>query len=215
MGEAVQALELPCFAYLRMPRSGRATAALISTYPARWTDHYLDLHYEKIDPVIQAAHAITEPFEWGLGADTFALSRQQKSFFDEASAFGIRCGFTIPIQDAFGPVAAVTFASDMRRPEFLRSIGKNARVLQLMAIFLHAHVRRKLYPDPPVSGARLTAREIECLRWAALGKSRWETAQILNLSAWTVKFHLENAKSKLGVRTIAQAVCRLERPQTN
>ncbi len=213
MAEAASAFELPCFAYLRMPRDNRAVAALISTYPSNWTDYYLQVHYERLDPVIRMAHERVEPFEWGLGADDFELSREQKTFFDEASNFGIRCGFTIPIRDNSGPVAAVTFASDVRRPEFLRSVERNARVLQLMSIVLHAHARRKLYPDIATSGVRLTAREVECLRWAAQGKSRWETAQILGLSPWTVKFHLENAKAKLGVRTIAQAISRLDRDE--
>lgn len=211
MSDAATALELPCFAYLRVPRDNRKLAALISSYPPEWTDHYLNVHYERLDPVIRAAHKRKEPFEWGLGADAFELTGPQKDFFDEASAFGIRCGYTIPIRDTQGPIAAVTFASDIRRQTFLRSIDLNARALQLMAILLHAHVRRKLYPATPISGVHLTARECECLRWAAQGKSRWETGQIIGVSPWTVKFHLENAKSKLGVRTIAQAITRLER----
>ncbi|MDE2183695.1 MAG: LuxR family transcriptional regulator [Alphaproteobacteria bacterium] len=213
MAEAASAFELPCFAYLRMPRDNRALAALISTYPVGWTDHYLNVHYERLDPVIRVAHQRTEPFEWGLGADDFDLSKQQQTFFDEAAEFGIRCGFTIPIKDARGPVAAVTFASDVRRPEFQRSIQANARVLQLMAISLHAHARRKLYTDIDIKGVHLTARERECMHWAAQGKSRWETGQILKVSAWTVKFHLDNAKAKLGVRTVTQAIARLERAQ--
>lgn len=213
MAEAAAAFELPCFAYLRMPRDNRALAALISTYPVGWTDRYLDIHYERLDPVIRMAHRRTEPFEWGLGADDFDLSKPQQQFFDEAAEFGIRCGFTIPIKDSRGPVAAVTFASDVRRPEFQRSIQANARVLQLMAISLHAHARRKLYPEVEIAGVHLTVRERECLLWASQGKSRWETGQILKVSAWTVKFHLDNAKTKLGVRTIAQAITRLERAQ--
>jgi DNA-binding CsgD family transcriptional regulator len=213
MAEAATAFELPCFAYLRMPRDNRALAALISTYPVGWTDHYLDVHYERLDPVIRMAHRRTEPFEWGLGADDFDLSKLQQTFFDEAAEFGIRCGFTIPIKDSRGPVAAVTFSSDVRRPEFQRSIQANARVLQLMAISLHAHARRKLYLEAEIAGVHLTARERECLLWAAQGKSRWETGQILKVSAWTVKFHLDNAKAKLRVRTITQAIAHLERAQ--
>ena len=95
MAEAASAFELPCFAYLRMPRDNRALAALISTYPVGWTDHYLDVHYERLDPVIRMAHQRTEPFEWGLGTDDFDLSKSQQTFFDEAAEFGIRCGFTI------------------------------------------------------------------------------------------------------------------------
>ena len=210
MAEAAGAFDIPCFAYLRMPRDGSSLAALISTYPARWTEHYLQHHYERLDPVIQQAHSFTEPFEWGLGSDSFPLTKGQKVLFDEAGNFGIRCGFTVPIQDNHGPVAAVTFASDVGRPEFRRSIEYNKRALQLMSISLHAHVRRKIWPHPAINGVKLSRRELECLRFAAEGKSAWDTATILGLSARTVKFHWDNAKEKLGVRTLRQAVVILQ-----
>ncbi|MCG8508295.1 MAG: helix-turn-helix transcriptional regulator, partial [Rhodospirillales bacterium] len=47
-----------------------------------------------------------------------------------------------------------------------------------------------------------------CLLWAAHGKTAWETSQILQISQTTVSYHLENAKKKLGARTVAQAVAR-------
>jgi DNA-binding CsgD family transcriptional regulator len=214
MAEAAAAFELPCFAYLRMPRDGQSLAALMSTYPVQWTDHYLKEHYEKLDPVILQAHAHTEPFEWGLGADNFALTSGQKGFFDAAGEFGIRCGFTIPIQDRRGPIAAVTFASDIRRPEFQRSIKSNQRALQLMAISLHAHVRRKLWRDPVINGVRLSPREMECLRWAAAGKTAWAIGTILGISEHTATFHLANAREKLGVENLRQAVALYARAAT-
>ena len=206
MSEAASAFDLPCFAYLRMPRDDRALAALISNYPPSWTEHYLRSHYEKLDPVIGTAHAWTEPFQWGLGTDSFELTKSQKLFFDEAAEFGIKCGFTIPIKDQRGSIAAVTFASDTRREEFTRSIQTNQRVLQLMAICLHAHVRRKLWRDPLVDGVELKDRELECLRWASNGKTAWEIAQILGIRERTVNFHLANVRAKLNVCTLRQAI---------
>lgn len=206
MANAALAFDLPCFAYLSMPRDGRATAGLISSYPVSWTQHYLRQHYERLDPVIVSAHEQTEPFEWGLEANWSPLTSDQKSLFDEAAQFGIRCGFTVPIHDGRGPVAAVTFASDTRRPEFQRTIEGNRRVLQLMAIDLHAHARRKLWRDPVFNGVRLSPRELECLQWAAKGKSAWAIGQILKISRRTAAFHLDNARAKLGVQTLGQAI---------
>ena len=206
MAEAAAAFNLPCFAYLRMPRDCRSPAALISTYPVEWTNHYLSQHYERLDPIIRQAHLISEPFEWGQGASETPLSPLEETFFEEASTFGIRCGFTIPIQDNRGPVAAVTFASDSRRPEFRRAIDLNRRALQLMAISLHAHVRRKLWQGPGANGVKLSPREMECLDWAAQGKSAWDIATILGISERTVVFHFENAKHKMNVRSLRQAI---------
>ncbi len=215
MADAAAAFDLQCFAYLLMPRDGKSPAALISSYPVLWTDHYLKEHYEQLDPVIALAHERTEPFEWGLGADGFQMSPDQGRLFDEASAFGIRCGFTVPICDGRGPIAAVTFASDQRRQVFQHTISHNARVLQLMSISLHAHARRKLVRDPLINGVRLSPRELECLQWVTAGKSAWEIGRILGISHNTVTFHVENAKAKLGVRTRHQAVALLATSQNN
>ncbi len=215
MADAAAAFDLQCFAYLRLPRDGKAPVGLISSYPIGWTDRYIKEHYERFDPVVELAQARTKPFEWGLGADGFAMSNEQTRLFDEASEFGIRCGFTIPIHDRHGPLAAVTFASDQRRPEFQRSIQVNERVLQLMAISLHAHARRKLWHDRVINGVQLSPREFECLQWTAAGKSAWEIGRILSISHNTVTFHVENAKAKLGVRTRQQAVALLAACQYN
>lgn len=211
MADAAEAFDLPSFAYARIPPQGGGSVTLISTYPVRWTDHYLKSHYEILDPVIRASYRSVEPFEWGEGAEELAMTDRQRDFFDEASSFGIRCGFTIPIQDQTGPIAAVTFASNDRKEAFVRSVRTNARVLQLMAISLHAHARRKLWPSRIIAGKQLSPREMECLVWAAKGKSAWATAKILGISDATVRFHLGNVRSKLKVASLRQAIALLNR----
>lgn len=60
-------------------------------------------------------------------------------------------------------------------------------------------------PSEP-SIPQLTKREVECLGWAAQGKTAWEISQILKISEATVSFHIENAKKKLDAKTLPQAV---------
>ncbi len=52
----------------------------------------------------------------------------------------------------------------------------------------------------------LTPREAQILAWIATGKSDWEIATILALSAKTINFHAQNAKKKLGTRSRVQAI---------
>jgi DNA-binding CsgD family transcriptional regulator len=78
-----------------------------------------------------------------------------------------------------------------------------------MAMYFHAHVRRKLSGDRRIGEALLSPRELECLDWAAKGKSAWEIGRILGISRHTVASYLDSAKEKLGVRTIVQAATRL------
>lgn len=53
---------------------------------------------------------------------------------------------------------------------------------------------------------RLTARELECLQWSAIGKSSWEISTILRISESAVNFHMANIRSKFDVSSRRQAV---------
>ncbi|XSC47571.1 helix-turn-helix transcriptional regulator [Bradyrhizobium sp. RDT10] len=209
MAGAAAALDLSCFAYLRTADRPGNLPRLISNYPSAWTSRYLQQRFERFDPVIIQALDRPEPFEWGLGIGSYTPSDPQRELFEEAAKFGIRYGFTVPIHDGRGPIAAITFAADERRPRFERTISEHARVLQLMAIYFHAHARQRMDGARMIDGASLSPRELECLEWAAQGKSAWDIGQILGISRHTAATYLENSKAKLGVRTIVQAVARL------
>jgi DNA-binding CsgD family transcriptional regulator len=62
--------------------------------------------------------------------------------------------------------------------------------------------------DERQSGVELTAREQEVLSWVARGKTNAEIAELLWLAPSTVRKHLENVYSKLGVSTRTAAVAR-------
>lgn len=200
-----EALDLSCFAYLALPDSDRGKPILVSTYPTKWTSHYLLNDYQRIDPVIRQALRTPEPFRWGRNVAAKPYSLDEQRLFDEASQFGIRFGFTVPVHDGHGPIAALTFASDQRNAAFERCVRSHTRVLQLLAIYLHAHARRKLPNDHRTDRVELSPRELECLEWASRGKSAWEIGRIIGISHYTVASYLENAKRKLGVRTLVQA----------
>ncbi|MBR1177040.1 LuxR family transcriptional regulator [Bradyrhizobium sp. KB893862 SZCCT0404] len=209
MATTAAALDLSFFAYLALPRLPADKPRLISTYPAKWSSHYLRSEYQRIDPVIERALQTPEPFRWGLDIQSKTSSAAQQRLLDEAAQFGIRLGFTIPIHDDCGPLAALTFAADQPRNPFETCIAEHSRVLQLMTLYFHAHVRRKLTNNRRVGAVLLSPRELECLEWAGRGKSAWEIGRILGISRHTVSSHLESAKEKLGVRTVVQAATRL------
>ncbi|MCK1546515.1 LuxR family transcriptional regulator [Bradyrhizobium sp. 179] len=209
MATIATALDLSCFAYLALPSRTSKKPLVISTYPANWVAHYVRSHYQQVDPVIVRALQNPEPFQWGRGLSLPNISPAQQELLEEASKFGIRFGFTVPIYDRHRPEAALTFACERRNILFDRCVTSNARVLQLTAMFFHAHVRRKLRDETPIDGAQLSPRELECLEWSSRGKSAWEIGRILGISRRTAAFHLDNARAKLGARTICQAVARL------
>ena len=67
---------------------------------------------------------------------------------------------------------------------------------------------RKTMPGPDCP---LSERERQIAGWLKSGKNNREIAQILNLSEFTVKTHLQNIRAKLGVKTRAQIVATLSR----
>lgn len=209
LARAGRALDLDCFAYLSLPSRSMDGPQLISNYPVKWTARYLEQRYQRLDPVIVRALVAPEPFEWGQEVTSEPLSKPQYALLDEAAQFGIRYGFTVPLHNPRGPIAAVTFATDERRASFQRCIEQHRHVLQLMAMYFHAHAQRRLTPNRVIDGVALSPRELECLEWAAHGKSAWEIGRLLNVSRRTAAFHLDNAKTKFGVRTICQAVAKL------
>lgn len=208
LAETASSLDLSSFAYLFPSLKTDRATDLISTYPQTWTTHYLASRYEDMDPVIHQARLRHETFRWDADGGDLGLSAPQRQLMDEATQFGIRCGFTIPIHDRHGLFAALTFASDERQPLFFRVIERYERALQLVAIFFHIQARRRLTSERMVDGVALSRREIQCLQWAARGKSDWDIGRILGISQRTAAFHLDNAKKKLGVRTKAQAAIR-------
>jgi DNA-binding CsgD family transcriptional regulator len=60
----------------------------------------------------------------------------------------------------------------------------------------------------------LTRRELECLSWVSRGKTDHDIAGLVGVAPRTVRFHVDNAKTKLNVGSRVQAVAKLlrERP---
>jgi DNA-binding CsgD family transcriptional regulator len=52
----------------------------------------------------------------------------------------------------------------------------------------------------------LSPREVECLTWAAQGKTYSEICMMLDLSFGTIKSHLDTARHKLGAVNVTHAV---------
>lgn len=84
---------------------------------------------------------------------------------------------------------------------------EEARAIQMAGLLLTERLMEfALGPDdqPPA----LTPREHDSLAFVADGKTDWEISMIFGVSQATVRFHVDNAKRKLGAINRAQAVAR-------
>jgi LuxR family transcriptional activator of conjugal transfer of Ti plasmids len=198
-----------CFAYLSFaPRGDDDDTLVMTTYPSSWVEQYCANRYDRIDPVIARSITTTLPFAWSGDRFDTELTNKQKWLLEEAREFGIRHGVTIPIHDRQGKVATLTLAACDSRSAFDARVEQYRHQLHLIAIYLHAQLRNVTPPHISPLRPCLTQRERSCLQWAARGKSALDTAEIISVSRRTVVFHTENAKRKLGVATVQQAVAK-------
>lgn len=194
------------FTYLGFPPPGTREPVWLTTYPLEWARHYESSSYQNVDPVVAAMRAGVMPFFWNEAALGHDSTPAQRRFFGEASEFGVKSGFTVPIHDGQGDIAAVTLASDQNLRTLKRAMKEDLSRIHLAALYFHVHARQKLASIVEHERPHLSPREIACLQWLALGKTMWDVSEILGISRRTVVFHVENAKFKLNAVTLPQAV---------
>jgi DNA-binding CsgD family transcriptional regulator len=150
------------------------------------------------NPLFVRARKTEEPFimsqlrsELGIGEEEWW------SFFPPY--FRDYDGLVVPIHDRDRLAWYVGFAG--REPD----LSPRSRATMCAAAYA-AHARFGELIDAKRPNSPLTHRESQCLRLVAEGKTDSEVGHILEISPRTVRFHIGNAKAKLGVATRIQAV---------
>jgi DNA-binding CsgD family transcriptional regulator len=101
-------------------------------------------------------------------------------------------------ETAFFGVAAATQAENAET---------TLRECRVLANYFHGHVLR-MHGYDAEHEILVSARELDCLKWTAAGKTALEASIILGISERTVRFHLNAAREKLGCVTTTQAVAK-------
>ncbi|WP_233839429.1 LuxR family transcriptional regulator [Cereibacter sphaeroides] len=179
---------------------------ILTSYPDAWQGRYREMDYHMTDPVVAKGLTSILPLDWSLVPRSSPLIRQ---FFGEAAELGILpSGLTVPIRDALNNRALFSVNVDVPEkdwPSFKRAFISDVTYLGFL---FHDRVISALKKQQATKPKRLSPREIEVLRWAALGKSAWETGRIMGLTEGTVNFYVSNAIAKLGVVNKTHAVAR-------
>jgi DNA-binding CsgD family transcriptional regulator len=146
------------------------------------------------------------PFAWSDVARERGLARIEADVCDALLACGWRDGLLVPVHGPSGYYAMVAMAS----PERDLDLSAGARAyLRMIAILAHERaIALSYFGGADLPTEPLTARERECMRWVADGKTDREIGKILGVSATTVKFFVNGARAKFCARTRAQAVAR-------
>lgn len=160
-------------------------------------------------PFILAARYTAEPFFFHQGrfSSWRPLPRLEAiEVAQAAESFGVQSAIIAPAYLTGGVIGAVVWASSEAVADLPALYETRADELHGAALRLVSAYRDGRDDDaPPV---RLTKREIQCLKWAAAGKTDADIAQIIGISGPTVRFHVQNAALKLRVAGRAQAIHR-------
>lgn len=203
MRAMVQDMGLEHFSFMFLKSANHCPWSLETTlhtsYPAEWVDRYTRLKYWDVDPVADLGRRTIRPFSWGQGPFLRAFKQRQRRVFEEADAFRIRHGVTIPIRGTHGELSVfnVVSSDQAHLAEVMRDAG--GRIFSAavdtheLALQEVKESSQNLYPDVELSG-----REKECLSWTLEGKTAGEIATILGISVSTVNQHACNASAKLG-----------------
>jgi DNA-binding CsgD family transcriptional regulator len=161
-------------------------------------------------PIASLCGRVADPFQWSCDEQNSwfggELALEQRKVLDHYGRY-VADGVAVPVRLANGGTGYVSWCSRGGR-------GRESADARLGSMFLisHTFIRHAecLLEDEArdSSAGRLTARERECLTWAARGKNEEEIATLIHRSRDTVHFHLRNAATKLdaGNRTHAVAI---------
>lgn len=172
-----------------------------------WKDTRLALH----SPLAKACRYESEPF-W---ANTDGFRTRQPNRYLAAIDLAnfekralTNAAIVVPVHLPFGQIGMAAFGvQDHNRTDLAEAYEAHADTLMLMAhrfIAGYAKITRGRQTMP--ADCKLTKREVECLRWAAVGKTDREISLILSRSHATVRFHIQNAGDKLDAVNRSQTI---------
>lgn len=202
VGAAARAFGFDHFCMAGVPPSGAAVEAYvrIDAWPPGWADHYIRKSFFEVDPVIAHLRRAERPFRWSEAHAARRSAASDRMMQEAARDWKLVEGLTVPLRRADGGLATITYGSSARDLDPAADV-----TLHLTSIYAELRAGDLLDHRPAPTPA-LTAREIECLRWASAGKTVWEISVILNMSERTARFHLDTAARKLGARNKAHVI---------
>jgi LuxR family quorum sensing-dependent transcriptional regulator len=169
------------------------------SWPLDWYRHYASQDHLSHDPLVTRMNREPVPFRW---SSTYARAdARQRRVLDDMAWLGVEDGFAVPIHGPKGAIAGISIAA----AKYDLS-PQDESALHISSLFLQARMEALRPASSPALARFLTPRERECLEWVAAGKTDWEISQILSISEQTVHGYVQNAMTKLGARTRAQAV---------
>ncbi|NBA96476.1 LuxR family transcriptional regulator [Pseudomonas sp. R5(2019)] len=174
---------------------------IFNNYPSEWMNTYYAKNYITIDPVVIHCHTSLMPLLWS--DETF---KEAPAFWQEAQSHGLKFGWSQSARDYRGCESILSVARSeppVSPQEFYEKSPHTVWLCNILHTLMSSHVSLN-----PEETAHLSEREIEVLKWSAMGKTAADIAIILRLSERTVNFHVKGAISKMNAANKTSAAVR-------
>ena len=176
------------------------------TYSDDWRERYLEQNYLRVDPVIAGCFQRFHPVDWKR---LDWSSKAARAFQAEAISYGVgNQGFSIPIRGPNGQFALFTVSHNCDDAEWESFTDTHRRDLILIAHYFNEKAL-EFEPDrTPEQRQQLSPREVDAMTLLAMGYSRAQVAESLDISEHTLRVYIESARFKLGALNTTHAVAR-------
>lgn len=189
-----------------VPKAGHSDVGLLEhvflvDWPQDWMEHHIGQGYMHVDPVVQRTRSDFRPFEWREAPIHGDQAMKSQRVMDEACDFKLNAGYCVPVLTESGTLGVTSLSG-----EWVELSPHGRGLINLLSSYaLNRAISLKMHRIARLR-YQLTPREVECMRWAAEGKTDWEISMILGISEHTAARHLVNARDKLGAGNRVQAV---------
>ncbi|WP_339109592.1 autoinducer binding domain-containing protein [Thioclava sp. GXIMD4216] len=177
----------------------------VTNYPEEWARHYASQQLYSYDPVLQFGRLVSYPVKWSDLKHASGYGDTHGHVQRQAQDFGLYSGICMSIHNLDGSLllASLSKANPCALNDTL--MNEAARALQsLNGVSASLKLAGKNDYD-------LTKREIECLSWAAIGKTSSDISAILHISNNTVDCHFKSAMRKLAANSRTFAIIKAMR----
>ncbi len=192
------------------PEGGTGEFIACTNFRADWMDFYATHNLQANDYALKHTMENPAPIIWSemfSAIDNVRIDPRFKPTADATRDFSGQNGISmaIPCFGAHTTVLSVTTDPTVDNTETTAQIQRAGRELQTIAHAFHAGVNRSTLAQRHF---RMSAREIEVLRWLADGLTAKQVAHKTKRSPHTVNKQILSARNRLGCATTIQAVAK-------
>jgi DNA-binding CsgD family transcriptional regulator len=186
-----------------------------ATLPREWILLYERENYIEIDPriTLAAKHSAPVPWDKAIALQNSPPRHHPKilKFLGDAASYGIRSGIAWGVRNPqhHGVIIVLNSPEPTFGPAQRQQLAANIGDILTFATYFHEFfVRNFVNTGMPsrLRGAALTEREIRILEFVARGLTAGDIALKLDITARTVRFHVDSARTKMGALNREEAI---------